>query len=191
MTDKFQGKYRIRSARLQNWDYGWNAMYFVTICTQGRACFFGDVAGEKMELTRIGEIAERYWNEIPQHFPFVKLDQYVVMPNHVHGIIVIDKPVDNNIGATLETPNLGVSTITTNNRCTAKASKKWQPATLGVIINQYKRICTIKAREINRDFKWQSRFHEHIIQNDRSFKNIQNYINENPLKWGADKFYKK
>jgi len=159
MTDKFQGKYRIRSARLQNWDYGWNAMYFVTICTQGRACFFGDVVGKKMELTRIGEIAERYWNEIPQHFPFVKLDQYVVMPNHVHGIIVIDKPVGNNIDATVETPKLGVSTnldvcnnATTNNRRTANASKKWQPATLGVIINQYKQICTIMDREIGCDF---------------------------------------
>src|SRR6056297_360165 len=94
MSDKFKGKYRIESARLQNWDYGWNALYFVTICTKNRECFFGEIQDGKMEFSKIGEKAGKFWLEIPEHFPFVKLDVHVVMPNHVHGIIIIDKPDD-------------------------------------------------------------------------------------------------
>lgn len=90
--NKFQNKYRIPSARLQHWNYGWNAPYFVTICTKNRKCFFGNITDGKKELSEIGKIAEKYWLEISNHFPFVKLDTFVVMPNHIHVIIVIDKP---------------------------------------------------------------------------------------------------
>jgi putative transposase len=89
--DKFQNKYRIASARAHFWDYGWNAAYFVTICTQDRICWFGKVLDGEMVLSDIGEIAKKCWEEIPQHFPFVKLGAFVVMPNHVHGIVIIDK----------------------------------------------------------------------------------------------------
>lgn len=99
--DKFQNKYRIPSARLQNWDYGSNAAYFVTICTSDRKCYFGDIVKTqifasacKVILSEIGLKANEFWLEIPEHFPFVKLDVHVVMPNHVHGIIIIDKPDD-------------------------------------------------------------------------------------------------
>lgn len=104
MTDKFQNKYRIPSARLQNWDYGSNAMYFVTICTAHREYYFGNIINVEtpesgvstttptMELSEIGEMAYRFWTEIPNHFPFVELGEFVVMPNHVHGIIIINKP---------------------------------------------------------------------------------------------------
>lgn len=99
--DKFRNKYRIPSTRLQNWDYGWNAAYFVTICTANRELFFGDIVETqnfaypcKMNLSEIGEIADKYWLQIPEHFPFVKLDAHVVMPNHLHGIVIIDKPDD-------------------------------------------------------------------------------------------------
>jgi len=136
MTNKYQNKYRISSTRLQNWDYGWNAPYFVTICTQNREYYFGDI---------------------------------------------------------VETPKLGVSIIPQSQPQpqTAAASQKWKPATLGVIINQYKRICTINARRIHADFAWQSRFHDHIIRNNESFEKIKSYIIENPLQWNDDKFYNK
>ena len=97
MTDKYQNKYRIASTRLQNWDYAWNAAYFITICTHNREWFFGEIINQKMILSEIGQMAEKYWYEIPQHFPFVKLDAFVVMPNHIHGIIIIDKKINNNI----------------------------------------------------------------------------------------------
>ena len=213
--DKFQNKYRIQSARLPNWDYGWNASYFVTICTANRELFFGEILNGKMILSETGEKADKYWLEIPEHFPFVKLDVHVVMPNHVHGIIIIDKPDDgrndgknkkritgqndgNNVGANVgrnvgrnvETPNLDVSTPQSPQRPqrpqTAAASQKWKPATLGSIINQYKRICTIESRKINIDFAWQSRFHDHIIRNDEEYQRIKNYIINNPENWNND-----
>lgn len=168
MSGKFQNKYRIESARLPNWDYGWNAAYFVTICTKNRICWFGDAVDGEMVLNDLGKIADDCWLEIPEHFPFVKLGEHIVMPNHVHGIVVIDKPV--------ETPESGVSTI------------KWKPGTLGVIINQYKRAVTIGCRKIHADFAWQSRFHDHIIRNDESFHRISNYIKNNPSNWSDDQF---
>ena len=89
--EKFKNKYRIPSARLQTWDYGWNGPYFVTICTQNRQHYFGDFANGEMQLSEMGVLAQKYWYEIPKHFSFVELDAFVVMPNHVHGIIIINK----------------------------------------------------------------------------------------------------
>ncbi len=206
MTDKFQDKYRIPSARLQNWDYGSDAMYFVTICTAHRECYFGNIVNVKtpesgvsttaIELSEIGNMAHRFWTEIPNHFPFVELGEFVVMPNHVHGIIIIDKPNDTIRNATVETSESGVSTMETADANetgtpgrTDAASQKWYSGTLGVIINQYKRACTINARKIHSDFTWQSRFYDHIIRNDDSFQRISNYILNNPLNWAEDQFF--
>ncbi|MRT94355.1 transposase [Ancylomarina sp. 16SWW S1-10-2] len=192
MSEKFQNKYRIKSTRLQNWDYGSNAAYFVTICTQNREHYFGEITNGIMQLSEIGYIANKYWLEIPVHFLFVELEEFVIMPNHVHGIIIINKSDDgqSNKCIDVETPNLGVSTTTTITNMTTMASKKWKPATLGVIINQYKRICTINARKIHADFVWQPRFYDHIIRNDESLHKIRDYIHNNPSTWKDDKFYK-
>ena len=117
MTDKFRNRYRIPSTRLSHWDYGSNALYFVTICTKHRECYFGEIMDEKMQLSEIGLLAQKYWLEIPIHFPFVVLDEFVVMPDHVHGILVIDKTDTNadddtmNDALAVETPDSGVSTI--------------------------------------------------------------------------------
>lgn len=148
-----------------------------------------------MQLSEIGEIARLYWMEIPNHFSFVKLDAFVVMPNHVHGIIIIDVQTPN-LGVSEiiepkneqltgnETPRLGVSTVKTGGK-----NDEWKPGTLGVIINQYKRTCTINARRIHADFGWQSRFHDHIIRDGQEFDRISEYIQNNPKNWGKDKFY--
>lgn len=208
MDNKFRNKYRIPSARLQSWDYGSNGYYFITICTADRECFFGKIADGEMQRNDLGEIAHRRWEEIPAHFPFIELGNFVVMPNHVHGILIINKPTDGGAMAvgtnggettaietnggnatdgetiTVETPKLGVSTLGT----TTAASDKWKPATIGVIINQFKRKVTIDCRGICPDFAWQSRFHDHIIRNATSFENIQNYISNNPTLWQNDKF---
>jgi REP element-mobilizing transposase RayT len=195
---KYQNKYRISSARMSTWNYGWNGAYFVTICTAHRKLFFGDIVDGEMKLSETGKIAHKFWLEIPEHFPFVKLDVHVVMPNHIHGIVGFDKTDDGrnvgrnvgwNAGRTVETPNLGVSTtppLQSPPSRTAAASEKWKPESLGSIINQYKRICTINARKINADFAWQSRFHDHIIRNNAEYQRIKNYIIGNPKKWNDD-----
>ena len=92
--DLFKNKYRISSTRLKGWDYSKDGYYFVTICVKKQECLFGRINKDKMICTEIGRIACKYWQEIPEHFPFVRLDEYVVMPNHVHGIVVIDKSDD-------------------------------------------------------------------------------------------------
>ncbi len=185
MSDKFQDKYRIPSARLQNWDYGSNAIYFLTICTAHRECYFGNI----VQLSEIGELAYRFWNEIPIHFPFVELGEYVIMPNHVHGILTFNKLEYKRINRyNLITGTTG-DNETDRHRRTEAASAKWYSGTLGVIVNQYKRVCTINARKIDPDFSWQSRFYDHIIRDEESFQRISNYILNNPMNWTDDKFF--
>ncbi|MFP3860105.1 MAG: hypothetical protein ACLFUW_04715, partial [Bacteroidales bacterium] len=79
---KFKNRYRIESTRMQNWDYGWNGNYFITICTAYRECFFGEIENGRMYLSETGQLAYQFWNEIPEHFPFILLDAFIVMPNH-------------------------------------------------------------------------------------------------------------
>ena len=169
---KFNDEFRIASSRMQSWDYSKNAAYHVTICTQNKIHLFGNVVDEKMNLNETGFLAEKYWCEIPEHFSFVKLDEFVIMPNHFHGIIIIDKP---KITTQVETPNLGVS-------------NQWKPGVLGVIVNQYKRICTIMARKFDTEFAWQPRFYEHIIRDRQDYLITIDYIRDNPKKWQEDEY---
>jgi REP element-mobilizing transposase RayT len=90
IIEKFKNKYRIGSKRLQYWDYSWNGYYYITICSKNRECYFGEIQDDKMILNEIGKIAQKYWIEIPIHFNNAKLDEFVIMPNHIHGIIIID-----------------------------------------------------------------------------------------------------
>ena len=105
MDTKYQGKYRIPSARLAGWDYRNAAAYFVTICTANREMFFGDIKDGVMHLSEAGNVAYECWVDIPSHFPFVRLDAHVVMPNHVHGILVIG---DHNAPVVVEALDCGV-----------------------------------------------------------------------------------
>ena len=89
---KYQNIYRIESARAHWWDYGWNGAYFITICTYRRKHFFGEINDKKMILSYLGIIANVLWYEIPNHAKFVELGDFVVMPNHIHGILILDKP---------------------------------------------------------------------------------------------------
>ncbi len=92
MTELYLNKYRVPSARAQWWNYADNASYFITICTANRQHYFGKIKNQNIELSDIGSFATKCWFEIPQHFPFVQLGAFIVMPNHVHGIVIIQKP---------------------------------------------------------------------------------------------------
>ena len=175
MPIKFRGKYRTTSMRKPDWDYGSNGAYFITICTKDRKKYFGKVLDGEMEKSEIGDLVHDFWAEIPNHFPFVELGEFVVMPDHFHGIVVINHDmIDSKQG---EAPKLGASTVKD------KRLKKWQPGTLGVIINQFKRICTIHARKTDPAFAWQSKFYDHIIRDDVAFYRISEYIKHNPEKY--------
>lgn len=88
----YKNKFRIESIRLPNYDYSANGCYFVTICTHQKHCYLGKIINAQMQLSQVGKIAQKHWQEIPNHFDGVYIDEYVIMPNHVHGIIVINKP---------------------------------------------------------------------------------------------------
>ena len=187
--DKFNNKYRIPSARLQSWNYGSNGSYFITICTKNREHFFGEIANGEMQLNELGQLAEKYWMEIPNHFPFVELGNFVVMPNHTHGILIIDKMDTINVELQCNVSTTNDTTNATNkNEQMAKISP--QSGTISTIIRSYKSVVSKNARLIHADFTWQSRFHDHIIRDSQSFENIQHYITNNPINWNKDKFYK-
>ncbi len=170
---KFQNKYRVPSTRLKKWDYSSAGYYFVTICTKNQEKYFGEI----MQLSEIGNLVQKYWLKIPNHFPFVVLDTFIIMPNHIHGILII-----NNRPHPVETPKLGVSTNHPINN-----HNSWKNGCLGVIINQFKRICTIDIRKKYNYFSWQPRFYDQIIKNEKTLWIIRKYIEENPKKWKSDK----
>lgn len=190
MQNKFKNKYRIPSTRLQTWDYSKNGAYFITICTQNREHFFGNIQNGMMQLSEIGKLAERYWLEIPEHFPFVELGNFVVMPNHFHGILIINKIDDLSLSESVETRQCLVSTIKSNTTIGSSRFQNQGKNTISSIVGSYKSIVTKMSRRTHSNFAWQSRFHDHIIRNSKSFETIQNYIFENPLNWKNDKFYK-
>jgi REP element-mobilizing transposase RayT len=183
MQNKFQNKYRIPSSRLQTWDYGTNGAYFITICTQNREHFFGVVQNSIMQLSETGKISEQLWIEIPNQFPFIELGNFVVMPNHVHGILIINKIVSPSVETRL------IASLPNKNGGFSGDKNPMLNDTISKIIRWYKGRCTFECRKINSDFSWQSRFHDHIIRNSKSFDIIQNYIFENPMNWEKDKFY--
>jgi REP element-mobilizing transposase RayT len=187
MSTKFKNQYRIKSARLQHWDYGSNAAYFITICTANKAHYFGEVVEGKMQLSEIGRFAEKCWHEIPEHFPFAVLDGFVVMPNHVHGIIVIDKPVGMQ---TVETQNIASLPTHENIASLQQNQNKFGPQSqnLAAIVRGYKIGVTKLAKSLQISFAWQARFYDHVIREDSYFR-IAEYIQNNPLKWQDDEYY--
>lgn len=190
MADKYNDQYRIPSARLSHWDYGENAAYFVTICTAGKTCYFGHVAEGTMYLSALGRLAEKHWREIPEHFPFAILDGFIVMPNHLHGIININKGRDaiDRVSNTSTNPKDAINPVSTTGGITGKRNPMLHE-NLSRIVRWYKGRSTYGIRKIHADFAWQSRFHEHIIRNEQTYSKIADYIQTNPLKWQEDKYY--
>jgi REP element-mobilizing transposase RayT len=128
-----------------------------------------------MIFSEVGKNVEQCWLDIPRHFPHASLDAFVVMPDHVHGIIVL-----NASHSVVETPHWGVSTKYT----TKSPSKKWASGSLGVIINQFKMTCTKRIRNAGSpEFQWQPRYHDRIIRSSRGLNAIRKYICANPEHW--------
>jgi putative transposase len=216
MTDKFKGKYRNESARLQNWDYGWDAPYFITICTKDRVHHFGEIENNKMKLSHQGVIADLLWYEIKNHAKNVILGEFVVMPNHIHGILIIDGNDDANVGTGQnvgtthavgtghalslpepinETPIVGTThalSLPPPQPQKTIGQQRYQNQgqnTLSSIIGSYKSAVTKHCNRLGLEFAWQTRFHDHIIRNDESFQRISEYIKNNLANWKDDKFY--
>jgi putative transposase len=183
--EKFKEKYRISSARLPLWNYNSAAAYFVTICTHNRTHFFGEVVGGEVQLTEIGLVVRDEWLKTPGIRPDMNmdLDEFVVMPNHFHGIIGIGENkfntggMDNNCRDAMH----GVSTVAENQFGPQRKN-------LASIIRGFKSAVTTYARKNNIEFAWQSRFYDHIIRDNDSYLRIREYIRNNPLRWDEDKY---
>ena len=209
-NDKYQNRYRIPSTRLQNWDYGWNAIYFVTICTKDRQHYFGEITDGKKHLSSVGAIADVLWHELTNHFDNIELDAFVVMPNHIHGIIAINNDGGNgDNGETTHTAaathTMGTThTVETTHALSLQSQSSSQPPktigqqrfqhqgskTLSSIVGSYKSAVSRHAHRLGYDFAWQSRFYDNIIRNNDALNRIQDYIHNNPNNWNEDKFYR-
>ncbi|MBK7104398.1 MAG: transposase [Ignavibacteriae bacterium] len=183
--EKYNNKLRINSNRLNNFDYTQPFWYFVTICTQHKKNVFGIVQNDKIELNNFGQITFKLWNEIPIHFNNAELDEFVIMPNHIHGIIILKdfcRDMINHV-STMHKHKL------TNNPCTNWMMMKNPNISLGKIIRYFKAKTTFQIHKLNREFKWQSNYYDHIIRNETDLYRIRKYISQNPLKWNLDEYY--
>ncbi len=160
-----------RSIRLPGYDYSQAGAYFVTVCTQYRECLFGEIANGQMRLNEFGEIILKWWDALPGYYRYANLDEFVVMPNHVHGIIVL---------------TCGEATSSSQEKAPDLSIDK---RTLGQLVGYFKFNC---SKEINqcRDTEYarvlQRGYYEHIIRNDREWNTIVQYIRENPARWRTD-----
>jgi REP element-mobilizing transposase RayT len=160
-------KRRLSSLRLGDYDYSQEGIYFVTICTQDHKHFFGKIENGKMVLNEIGKIAEKEWLHTENMRKDVRLGTFVIMPNHIHGLICILDPVGAHCNAPLQP--------TQNN--------------LSWIIRGFKSTTTKKIRKIFPKFKWQRSFYDHIVRSDDDLEKIHEYIIFNPEKWELDKYF--
>lgn len=182
MSDKFRDKYLISSSRLQIWDYSDNGYYFITICTKEREHYFGEINNNKMQLSEIGKIACKYWLIISKHFPFVELEEFAVMPNHIHGIVIIKNIRNDQCRDMIN----HVSTNDINKNIHSKITPMGKHS-LGEIIRWFKGRTTFEIRKMRINFFWQSRFYDHIIRNEKEFYRIKKYIKDNPINWDKDR----
>ena len=163
-----------RTIRLKEYDYSKAGAYFVTICADEHENKFGEIIDGIMNLNESGEIAGSCWKAIPEHFPHTQLDDYVIMPNHVHGIIVIKQTMP--VGA--------------NNYSPLRAAKPHGTSmTIGSIIRGFKIGVTKILRQNNlKKPVWQRNYYEHIIRDNDELNRIRKYIIDNPAKWEEDEY---
>jgi putative transposase len=173
-----------RSIRLRDYDYSQAGAYFVTICVYNQEYLLGDVVDGEARLSEAGEIVAQMWDDLPSRFPTVELDAFVVMPNHVHGIIVIvERPASEPVGAGLALPSAN-----TLNDHEKRGTPRGAP-TVGDIVGAFKSLSAIACnRLLDRGGVpfWQRNYWEHIVRDERDLNRLRDYIAANPARWFED-----
>jgi putative transposase len=192
MKSKFDPqKHHRRSIRLKGYDYSSEGAYYVTIVTQGRECLFGEIIDGEVHLNKYGEIVQKWWNEIPIHFPTVELGAFIIMPNHVHGIIFITAERRGEVVSPRDIPNNNI--LDANADGTDDQGGETPPLpkpTLGQIVAYFKYQSTKEMNRIETENAitkfWQRNYYEHIIRDEKDLQNKTDYINANPSLWDED-----
>ena len=168
-----------RSIRLRGYDYSQAASYYITVCTRDRECLFGNVVDRQMQLNEVGQIIQSVWNGLPQFYEGIELDAFIIMPNHVHGVIVI-RP---HVGAIHESP------VPSEPSAFARIKDR-RRMLLSKVIGRFK---MVSAKWIN-DLRqsqgstlWQRNYYEHIVRNEVALHRIRKYIVNNPAQWESDR----
>ena len=161
-----------KSLRLKNYDYSQNGMYFVTICSYQKKCFFGRIVDDEIKLSTVGEIAQRYLVDILKYYKGVSIDEFIIMPNHIH--IVVE-----------------LSDVVVTEQCSVTTQNNKNYGLLSKIVKSYKNAV---IKEINKkfgknNFKWQRSYYDHIIRKEESLQKIKEYIMINPRDWKKDELY--
>jgi putative transposase len=162
MNDFLLNNHGRQSTRLSSWDYGSNGKYFVTICTDQKVPYFGNIENSMLISTEIGDFASKCWTSIPDYHPFVELDSFILMPDHLHGILCFGK----------------------------KERSDWkqnqfgpQAHNLGAVVRGFKAAVTSFAKSNTIPFQWQPRYFDRVIRNDHELNLIREYIRDNPGQW--------
>jgi len=175
----FKQKYRVPSARANWHDYN-GGMYYVTICTKDREHYFGEITDGVMHLSEMGIYAEEQFRNVQQHYLYAKIPSFVVMPNHIHCVVII-----NNATIEGERRNRWKNKIIDKNMQNVSLHRGKLSTTVGGL----KRAISYYAHKNNIDFGWQPRFYDVIIKNDEEMNRIMGYIENNVSNWKFDKLY--
>ena len=176
-------RYHRRSIRLKGYDYTQPGAYFVTLVTKDRACLFGEIAEGRVRPNTIGVIVEKCWYDLERHFPMVSLDEFILMPNHLHGIMWMGEAsasYTRNVQQTIKAVALPQRPIGT------------APGSLGAIIQNFKSVSTRKINQIlgrSGQKVWQRDYYEHIVRDKAELNRIRRYIQNNPIQWELDNNY--
>ncbi len=160
------------SHRLKEYDYSDPGWYYVTICIDGHVLQFGEIVDNQMHLSEVGSIVQSFWESLPQRFPGITLDEYIIMPNHMHGILIL--------------PERYPITSWSN-------KKNWRRPSIGKILRAFKGAATHRIHHATPKitFQWQPNYYDHIVRNDPDIDRIRLYIINNPAQWQEDEYYKK
>ena len=198
----YPDRHHRRSIRLRGHDYAQAGAYFITICSRDRVCIFADVVEGAIVLTPIGEVAMSCWEAIPVHFPASDLDAFVVMPNHLHGIVVLgERRADE--GTACRAPTTRSSPVVERFGAPTARSiptivRSFKAAVTKAINDDPGRGTACRALLTDRlgllrpgriPSIWQSNYHEHIVRDERSLDRLRSYIAANPAHWGEDSLH--
>lgn len=176
---KFKNKYRTISHRLKNYDYSSNGAYFITICTRNRQHLFGDIVNGEMVLNDLGKIVADEWKKTEKIRKNITIDEFVIMPNHVHGILMVDNNYCRDV--------LSKRLYTGKHLQMSKISPTKN--SISTTVRFFKRQTIIESRKINPNFVWQSNYHDRIIRDEDELNRIREYIIWNPQNWKKDDLY--